>query len=317
MVDLANGAGLKSPFRSAAGQAEYMASYDALMAMWSVASETVEVDGRFGLTHIRVSGPVDGPPLVLLHAYSFTLAMWAANVADLSRIYRTYAVDVMGQPGRSVPARPIASRADYAEWLTSVLDGLHLERVWMVGMSFGGWLTLSYAMAAPERLEKIALLSPAGGLVRNVREFTLRGLPMMLLAGVIPTRFFAASFCKWLTFDENQSDPAVRQFIDLEVDQLYLGAKNFRMYPETLKVGPVPFGDSELRRVAVPTLLLIGRNEVLYDPHAAVARARKLIPNLEAELIPRASHDMSFTRHDIVDARILAYFSNSPVRGHT
>ena len=48
---------------------------------------------------------------------------------------------------------------------------------------------------------------------------------MMLFAGIIPTRFFAASFCRWLTFDENRRDPDVRRFIELEVEQLYLGAK--------------------------------------------------------------------------------------------
>jgi pimeloyl-ACP methyl ester carboxylesterase len=236
--------------------------------------------------------------------------MWAANAAELSAHYRIYVLDVMGQPGKSVPDRAIANRADFSEWLTSVLVALHLDRVYMVGMSYGGWLTLNYAMAAPERLNKIALLSPAGSFLRNVRQFTLRGMPVMVFARIIPTRFFAASFCRWLIFDEHLHDPDLRQFLDLEANQLYLGAKYYRMRPETLRVGPVPFSDEELHRVSVPTLLLIGENEVLYDPRAALARARRLIPNLEGALIPRASHDMSFTRHDLIDARIVEYFGS-------
>jgi pimeloyl-ACP methyl ester carboxylesterase len=300
---------LPTPFKSAEGARRYLASYDALMARWPIPYETTEVVGRFGRTHVLMCGPSDAPPLVLLHAYSFTLAMWAANAAELGARYRIYALDVIGQPGKSIPDRAIASRADYTEWLTSVLDALQLDRVYLAGMSFGGWLTLNYAMASPERLEKIALLSPASGFLRNVRQFVVRGLPMMLFASIIPTRVFAASFCRWLVFDDNLRDPEVRRFVDLEVEQLYLGAKYFRKRPETLKVAPVPFSDDELRGIAVPTLLLIGEDEVLYDPRAALARARGLIPTIEGELIPRASHDMSFTRHGVVDARTVEFFS--------
>ena len=145
MADVSTSTQPPSPFKSTNGHAEYLASYGPrLWPLWPIASETIEVVGRFGRTHVLVSGPPKAPPLVLLHAYSFTLAMWAANAADLGAHYRIYVVDVMGQPGKSVPDQAITSRADYAEWLTSVLDALHLDRVWMAGMSFGGWLTLDY-----------------------------------------------------------------------------------------------------------------------------------------------------------------------------
>jgi pimeloyl-ACP methyl ester carboxylesterase len=57
----------------------------------------------------------------------------------------------------------------------------------------------------------------------------------------------------------------------------------------------------------VPALLLIGQQEVLYDPVAALERARRLLPNLKGELIPRASHAMTIERHEVVDERILAF----------
>ncbi len=57
----------------------------------------------------------------------------------------------------------------------------------------------------------------------------------------------------------------------------------------------------------VPTLLLIGEQEVIYDPAAVLERARRLIPHLQGELVPRSSHDMTFSRPEIVDACILAF----------
>ena len=55
------------------------------------------------MTHVVVSGPKDAPPLVLLHGYWATSTMWSPNIADFSKDYRVYAIDVMGQPSKSIP----------------------------------------------------------------------------------------------------------------------------------------------------------------------------------------------------------------------
>jgi pimeloyl-ACP methyl ester carboxylesterase len=40
---------------------------------------------------------------------------------------------------------PEVDAADYVAWLTAMFDGLHVDRIFLVGMSFGGWLALTYA----------------------------------------------------------------------------------------------------------------------------------------------------------------------------
>jgi hypothetical protein len=84
---------LPSPFRSPKGEALYLAACDASMQLWPVPYESIEVTGRYGRTHLVVSGPPDAPPLVLLHGDYLSLAMWSPNVADLSRNYRVYATN--------------------------------------------------------------------------------------------------------------------------------------------------------------------------------------------------------------------------------
>lgn len=88
-------------------------------------------------------------PLVLLHGFVVTLTMWSPNVADFCKDYRVYAIDTMGQPSKSVPDEPIRDAADFVEWLNATLDALNLDRVYLVGMSYGGWLAINLAMAAP------------------------------------------------------------------------------------------------------------------------------------------------------------------------
>ena len=293
-----------SVFKTPQGEATYLAAYDAEMKLWPVPHEEMEIPGRFGMTHVVASGAKDAPPLVLLHGYWATVTMWTPNIADFSKDYRTYAIDVMGQPSKSVPHEPIRNAADYVAWLTEVLDGLHLDRIGLVGMSYGGWLALNYAVAMPDRVQKLVLLSPAASVLPIVRQFSLRGMLMFLL----PTRFTVNSFMRWLGVKSHPGDPESRRVGDNVVELMYLGLKHFRLPQEIM---PTVFSDGQLRAVHMPTLLLLGDREVIYDPATALARARRLIPDFEGDLVPGCRHDMSFSQHRIVDARVLDFLKRA------
>lgn len=288
----------RSAFRTPSGEAKFRAAYDAQLKSWPVPYEEVDVRSRFGTTHVVICGPKTAPPLVLLHGYMATLTMWSPNIAAFSRDYRVYAVDVMGQPGKSRPDEPIGSVVDFVSWLTATLDALHLDRVFLVGMSFGGWLALNYAVAAPQRVLRLVLLSP-GGLLPMVRQFTVRGMLMVWL----PTRRIVNSFFHWLGF----TDRAYANVLDL----MYLGLKHFQMPIETARVMPAVVPDESLRTMTIPTLLLIGDDEVISDPARALERARRLIPDFDGALVPGCRHDMSSSKADIVDARVLDFLKKT------
>jgi pimeloyl-ACP methyl ester carboxylesterase len=287
-----------SAFKTSTGEAKFLAAYDNLMKLWSVPYEQIDVRGRFGTTHIVVCGPATAPPLVLLHGYMATLTMWSPNIAAFSKDHRVYAIDVMGQPSKSRPEEPICNVADFVSWLSATLDALHLDRVFLVGMSFGGWLALNYAVAAPQRVRKLVLLSP-GGLLPMVRQFTVRGMSMVWL----PTRLTVNSFFHWLGFTD-------RAYADV-LEMTYLGLKHFLMPLETARIRPAVVSDEALRTMKTPTLVLIGEGEVISDAASALARARRLIPDVEGELVPDCRHDMCSSRHEIVDARVLAFLTKA------
>jgi pimeloyl-ACP methyl ester carboxylesterase len=290
-------------FRTPEGEASFFAAYDAVLKQWPVPFEEIDIPTRFGATHVTVSGPKGAPPLVLLHGYMATAMMWALNIGDFSQRHRVYAIDTMGQPGKSIPSEPISSADDYVAWLSATLDALHLDRVNLAGQSFGGWLALKYAIAAPERVQKLALLS-AGGILPISMQFRLRGMLMML----VPARFTVKSFWLWSGFRGAPTDIEDWRVMDL----LYLGIKHFRMPPPALRIGAAPVSDDELRTMRMPVLFLMGKNEVLYDPAVAMARASRLIPDFQGELIPHCSHDMCASRYRIVDALVLEFMA----KGH-
>ncbi len=291
-----------SPFKSPEGEAAFLEAYDNAMKFWPVTYEEIEITNRFGTTHVVTSGPKDAPPLVLLHGMLGTLTMWSPNIADLSKDYRVYAIDVMGQPGKSVHNEPIRDAAGFVAWLSETFNGLDLDRLYLVGMSYGAWLAIHFTLTAPERVQKLVLLSPVACFQPLVRQFILRMLPM----GLFPTRLTVNSFFGWMGINDTPGDRVAQSQLDLT----YLGMKHFRFPPEAARLMPGVFSDEELRTLPVPVLLLIGEREVLYDPVKALARARRLISNFEGELVPQSSHDMCVSQHRIVDERVLAFLND-------
>jgi pimeloyl-ACP methyl ester carboxylesterase len=297
------GTNLPSPFRSAQGETEYMAAYDATMQLWTVPYEQVDIRGRFGSTHVVICGPREAPPLVLLHCFATSLSCWAYNIEALSRTRRVYALDMMGQAGKSIPDQPIEDRNALAVWLTDTFDQLGIRRTDLIGYSFGGFAGLNCALHAPDLVDKLVLLSPAGGLAPLKKQFYLRGLVSTLLPGC--SQWLAKPlWFDWFFYQENLRNRKTKLLFDRLLIQFALGQRYFHT---TAGVLPVAWKDEELRRVRSPTLVLIGRQEALYDPVLAVERATQLIPDVQAELIPRASHDLPISQADTVNERILSF----------
>jgi pimeloyl-ACP methyl ester carboxylesterase len=295
---------LPSPFKSPKGEAEYMAAYEVTMRLWTVPYEDMYIPSRFGSTHLVICGPKDAPPLVLLHSFFSSLTNWAYNIADLSRHFRVYALDMMGQPSKSIPDQPIRTREEMAEWLTGILDALRISETHLGGYSYGGFAALNYAIHAPDRIKKLVLLTPVGGLVPLKTQFYIRSLATSYLPTPSLKRLAMKSFMDWTFYKPNLRNENTRRMFDCMVDQMTLGNIYFRMGTIVL---PVPYKDEELRGVRNPTLLLIGQQEAYYDPVAAVERAKQMIPNIQTELIPEANHDMPVSQYEAVDRRILEF----------
>ncbi len=291
---------ITSPFRSAAGEAAYQRAYEStLRDLWPAPYEEIDVRSRFGITHVLAAGRPDAPPLVLLHAFMFTSLIWGPYIGDFTKDHRIYAIDDMGQPGRSVPDEPVRDRRELLEWLTNTLDGLHLGPVPLAGISFGGWTALNAAILDPKRVRKLVLLSPAAGFQPLRRQFGLRAM----LSGVIPTRRMMDSFMRWAGLEDTPGDEVTGRLLDL----MWVGGRSYRMPPETRSLMPTQFSDEELRGLEMPVLLLIGDREVIYDPVKALARARRLVPHLESDLIPDCSHDMAVSHPPLISTRVLAF----------
>ena len=251
----------------------------------------------FGATFVRVSGPPAAPVLVLLHGAGTTSLMWAPNIEALAREYRTVAVDQVGEFGRSVCARPVRSLQDVVAWLDELVRKLEpRERVSLAGMSYGGALAAQYALHFPERLDKVVLLAPAVTVLRPPAEFWLR-----LIALAIARRSGLRAFFRWIFADMARRDP---EWIESTIEQLSLNMRSMQRH--TTPMPPV-LTDAEWGSLRRPALFLVGENEVIYSAEKAVSRLKRVAPQVTAEMIPGAGHDLTFAQTAVVNDRILQF----------
>jgi pimeloyl-ACP methyl ester carboxylesterase len=297
-------------FKNPEGKARYLAAYDAVLADWPVAYEERDVPTRLGPTHVIASGPADEPPLILLPSFAASATVWRPNVEALSRRYRTYAIDVIGQPGKSHARRMIADRQDYADWLAEVLDGLGVRRASIVGCSFGGFLALSQASLTPERVGKVVLISPAGTFVALSWKFfyamRIRGPVLRLLRRLTGSK--RAPSLADLRGDRVPLDPRDAKWRAL------MGV-TMAEAPKVSITNASVFSRAELRAIRAPTLLLIGEKETLYEPAPTLKLAMKRMPGLTGAVVPGADHIAAMARPDEVNDRILRFLGSEAQPG--
>lgn len=287
-----------SIFKTPAGEAKYMAAYDATMKLWPGPYESYYVPTRFGRTHITASGPKDAPPLVLIHGLSVSAAMWIPNITELSGSYRLYAPDVMGEVGRSVSEKPMVSRSDCAEWLADVLNEFKIGKTHVAGLSKGGWLALNFAITAPERVKSLVLLAPSSAFTQVKFSFFLKALKL----AVFPSRQAVDSTLRWVSpgaFNGNKLGENL-------AEQMFTGLQQMRFMKTVI---PRPFPDEELRAVRIPTMLLLAEREVLFDIKPFLDRAVRLIPDIEAEIITGAGHYLNLDEPELINDRILRFIA--------
>ena len=101
-----------------------------------------------------------GPPVLLIHGLASSIYTWSEVLPALSREHEVVALDLPGFGGSDQPA-DLSGQA-YLGVVRQLLDRLQIARATIVGHSLGGAVAVMLAAEHPERVERLALLAPAG-----------------------------------------------------------------------------------------------------------------------------------------------------------
>lgn len=293
-----------SPFRSKKARQKYLSHYQKRLKDWPIPYEEQMIATSYGKTLVRMSGPVDAPPLVLFHGAGTCSLQWLFNIKDLSKEYRTYTIDGLiniGCLGKSIPQKSIQNSDDAITWMNDLFNTLNLKKnIILLGASHGGWLASQYALHHQEKLEKLILVAPAGIILPFSALYTFH----TLLLNILPTQHVYLSFFKWSFQDLWQQN---RELFYAVVDDFLLSSLCFEpLKPKELPVIN-PLTTDELSTIKLPTQILIGENEVLYSANQALNRIQNLAPQIQTELIPKSGHDLLLTQTELVNKKIMDF----------
>ncbi len=277
-VRLLLGAKITSIYKSPQVKARFLEIYDEKMTDWPVPYEDVVVETQYGKVHVLASGPDDAPAMLLLHASGISSWSWKYNLGDLNQYYRTYAVDLIGEAGKSEFAsleNIMKNGQDQAALYAEIADKLGVGKAYMVGASEGGFIGTNYALYHPERVEKLALFGPMGysGAVQSIVRITF--------AQLFPLKPIQDSTFSWAFSDSSKLK-------DDFAEWFYLIMTGYN----SVKVAPLPFSKEQRQSLKVPVLFVFGeRDNLVGDPEAARALVQD-IPNVRVETLD-AGHLMT------------------------
>ncbi|MCA9489887.1 MAG: alpha/beta hydrolase [Myxococcales bacterium] len=248
-------------------------------ARLSVPTEARTVPTRFGDTHLLLAGPADAPPVLLLHGAMASSSHMLLEAEGLASSFRLIVPDIVGHSPMSADARlPIDG---YGAWATDVLDALELRRVAVVGVSYGGFVTLRLLAHAPDRVERASLVVPGGLVTAPIVSALIRAAWPLLLYRTWP------------------SERRLRTFLDAQLttwddDWGHWLGDAVRLFRLDLRVPPLATKE-ELAAFRGPVQVFGADDDVHFPGPALIARARELLDVVDAELIADCRHAPPFT----------------------
>ncbi|WP_298816196.1 alpha/beta fold hydrolase [Chloroflexus sp.] len=105
---------------------------------------------------LRYDDVGSGTPVVLLHAFPLSAALWRAQLTTLSDRFRMIAPDLRGFGGSALTPAP-QSLDDYADDVIALLDALGIGQAIFAGLSMGGYIAFALWRKAPERFSGLLL----------------------------------------------------------------------------------------------------------------------------------------------------------------
>ena len=238
----------------------------------------------------------EGPALLLLHGLGCDHTTWAPVIAQLARQFTVIAPDLLGHGVSSKP-RADYSVGGYANGMRDLLTVLGIDKVTVVGHSFGGGIAMQFAYQFPERTERMILVAPGGlgpevtpfiraitlpgfhqvmGLATlpGVRHVGKAGLRALSRSGVGAARDLAEVADIYESFKDPRARAAIRHVVRAVVDT---------------KGQIVTMVDRAYLTQAMPMLVVWGSDDVVIPVKHAENVAR-IAPGAVVEVLPNSGH---------------------------
>jgi 3-oxoadipate enol-lactonase len=224
-----------------------------------------------------------GTPILLIHGYPLSKAMWDPQAKSLSQNFRVITLDLRGH-GESEAPLWLYTMDIFADDIRALLDHLSIDQVVLAGFSMGGYIALAFYRRYKNRVKALVLAdtraqadSPEGKQGRFKAAQTAHQQGAGAIADVmIP---------KLLTPQSLQSRPDLVQ----NIRKIMTSTPVAGIVGDLMAMAERPDSVPLLSEIACPTLFLVGEQDSLTPPAEAKLMAEK-IKKAQLEIIPAAGH---------------------------
>lgn len=251
----------------------------------------------------EVSGPADGPPLLLANALGTSLRLWDPQLAGLAARFRVIRFDTRGHGRSPVPAGPYTIGELGADAL-AVLDRLGVARAHVCGLSLGGAVGMWLARYAPERVDRLVLcctaarFGPPAPWVERARTVRARGTAA--IADAVAGRWFTPGFAARAP----ERVAAVRAMLAETPAEGYAACCDLLA---RFDLRPV------LGAIAAPTLVVSAAEDQATPPGYGAGIARG-IPGARFVVVADAAHLANIERPDVLTGLVLDHLTEGAAR---
>ena len=234
--------------------------------------EELYIDTDIARTHVLRFGKTSKPPLLMFHGSTSNSATWLGCISYFIKDFCIYCVDIPGEPGLSEPVRCEFNTDEPQTWIMSLLDNMHIEKTFMLGMSLGSWYAMNFALNSPQKLYALSMIT-AGGFVPMKKSFIFKAILSSILGESGKKILNNAIYYKTKVPDE------VLFF-------QYLAASHFNPVME-----PIPiFTDDQLSKVFLPLQFFGGDHDGLINSVKTGKIIKKYCPHADVHLIKHTGH---------------------------
>ena len=224
-------------------------------------------------------GPPDGKTLILLHGIGASAERWSRVIPTISKYFHVIVPDIVGFGYSDKPT--VEYTMDFfLDFFNGFLDDLNVQKMNIIGSSFGGHLATEFAIRFNRKIEKMVLASPAG-MMRTSTPI----LDGYIMAALYPTYDNA-----FKAFREMAIDPdAVNEEIVMDfVNRMRLPNAKYAFMSTLLGMRYAPKLQGRLAEILSPTLLIWGDNDRMIP--VQFAKEYEEIPDSELVVIKNCGH---------------------------
>jgi len=228
-----------------------------------------------------------GDPVLLLHGSGPGVSAWAnwrLTLQSLGSEFRLLAPDLAGFGYSRAPADMQHTRKTWLDQIVSFLDALKIDRVHVIGNSFGGSMALALAIAHPRRVKRMVLMGAVG-----VPFELTPGLDAVW--GYEPSLENMQAIMRYFAYDQSLIGDALVKMRYEASTRPGIQEAYSRMFPAPRQrwVDAMAHGEQDIRALTHPTLLVHGRDDKVI-PLSTSTTLLEWIDNSQLHVFGRCGH---------------------------